>query len=120
MLKSGGKIKRLQLAKCPELEQALYMWTMEAHAHKIAVNDSVLKENAIRFARIVNANINFSDGWLNNFKKRYNICSQVLHREAALVDTVSVEEACKELINITKDYALCYIYNADKTGLTYK
>ena len=93
---------------------------MEAHAHQVAVNDAILKEKAIKLAPLVDAHMNFSDGWLNNFKKRYNIRSRVLHGEAGSVDAKSVEEAREALQKITQDYELKDIYNADETGLTYK
>lgn len=120
LLKNRGGVKRLRPAKFPELEQALFAWAMEAHAHSIAVNDAVLKEKAIQLGPLTHANMNFSDGWLHNFKKRFNIWSRVLHGEAASVDPISAEKAREDLQEVTKGYSLRDIYNADETGLTYK
>lgn len=62
----------------------------------------------------------FSAGWIDKFKKQYNIRSRLMSGEAGTVDPISAEEARKSLIEITKDYAPCDIYNADETGLMYK
>ena len=74
---------------------------MEAHAHQITANNSVIKEKAIQIAPLVKAKMNFSNGWLTNFKQRLNIQSRVLHGEVGSVDAKSVREAQAELRELT-------------------
>lgn len=95
-------MKRLRPAKFPELEQALLAWTMEAHAHQITVNNVIIREKAVQLGPLLNIHMNFSDGLLNNFKKRFNIRSRVIDGEAASFDKISAEAARKELQEITR------------------
>lgn len=120
LLKNRGSVEQLWPAKFPELEKALVSWTMEAHTHQIAVNDAILREKVVQLGHLLDAQMNFSDRWVNNFKKWFNVQSLVLHGEAAYASKISAEVALKELQEITKEYALQDIYNAQKTGLTYK
>lgn len=93
---------------------------MEAHAHYIVVNDTILKEKAIQLGPLNNADMNLSDGWLNSFKKRFNIRWRVLHGEAASVDKIRANVARQELQDTTAGYSLIVIYNTYESGLTYQ
>lgn len=68
-LRNSGNVKLLLPAELPELKQALFAWTEDAHAHQIAVNNVILREKAGQLGLLLNVNMNYSDGWLNNFKK---------------------------------------------------
>lgn len=39
--------------------------------------------------------------------------------KAASVDATNAAQDPKELVEVTKGYQLCHIYNADETGLLY-
>lgn len=117
---SGGSVKRIRQAQHPELERCLFHWILEAHAHNLAISGSVLQEKAMRFAGLLGHKMKCSKGWLDNFKKRYNIYNVNLAGEAASVSSEDADHARANLLEITKNYELRDIYNADDTGLLFR
>jgi len=68
---------RIKKAKYPELEDALYVWYCDKIYSGASVNDEILKEKAQYFgSKLYGRNgtdFKYSNGWLKNFKKRFNI-----------------------------------------------
>ena len=62
----------------------------------------------------------FSHGWLNNFKKRHNLSHHVISGESLGVNKIVTDAACLELKNITAGYNLNEIFNFDETALFYQ
>ena len=58
-----------------------------------------------------------SNGWLEKWQKRHNVCLAVLSGKAADVDPSVVSDWGERLKTISQGYALKYIFNADETGL---
>jgi hypothetical protein len=70
----SSNLKRERGAKFPEVEAALYLWMSQALASNLAISGDILKNKASYFAeRLQVTNFGRSDGWLTNFKARYNI-----------------------------------------------
>lgn len=117
---NGGGIRKQRMAKYPHLEVALYHWVIEARERDLPVNDEILRKKAQHFASILQIEMKCSDGWLTKFKKRYNLRKVTLHGEASSVNPEDVESARAEILEETKKYQPCNIYNGDETGLCYR
>jgi hypothetical protein len=67
-----------------------------------------------------NSQLSASNGWINRFKRRYNIVYRTLSGKSKTVDLeVVVGWSNYQLLQETEDYDLydTYTYNADETGL---
>ena len=62
-------------------------------------------------------NFTASNGWLEKWQKRHNVCMAVLSGEAADVDPAIVTDWNTRLESMCEGYALRDIFNADETGL---
>lgn len=62
----------------------------------------------------------FSNGWLQGFKKRNGIRQQKLQGEAASANQTAILEALPILRNKCANYPPERIYNMDETGLFYR
>ncbi len=61
-----------------------------------------------------------SNGWLESFKRHYNIRGAALSGEAASVNPDTVADWHQRLPSICEGYAPSDIFNADETGLFYR
>lgn len=66
---SGGSVKRIRRAQHPELEHCLFHSILEANAHNLSINGSILQEKAARFASLLGHKMKCSQGWLDKFEK---------------------------------------------------
>jgi len=105
------------------LENALYQW-FSINQYKLNITNEMLqfkaRELAGNFAFSGQLNtIEYSTGWLERFKKRFNIKSRFKHGEAASIPTIQNDK-----INEIKDQLSNYnpedIYNMDETALFYR
>ena len=62
----------------------------------------------------------FSNVWLEGFKKRHGIKQRIRHGEAASLDDTAVTEQILGVQTATRAYNPCDIYNCDETGLFWK
>lgn len=60
-----------------------------------------------------------SNGWLDSWKQRYSVKFACLSGESAAVNQNTVDDWSKRLVEMTKDYELKDIFNADETGLCF-
>ncbi|CAF0801582.1 unnamed protein product [Brachionus calyciflorus] len=105
----------------PELEDVLFIWFHEKREHGAIISDEILIEKAKYFGTMLNiSNFKYSDGWINKFKKRYNISSYKLHGEAGSVDQNEINSERLKLQNELKEFNLDDIYNLDETALFFK
>jgi hypothetical protein len=90
---------RNRKAKHPELEECLYMWFREMRLFNGQLADDALIEKAKKYGEMLVQiqehkeleKFRYSVGWLQKFKKRFEIIRKVLHGEAASVDMVYIE-----------------------------
>lgn len=57
VLKNSGSLKRIRPAKNWVLQETLFAWTMEAHAHHVLFEKVILKEKAIELALLSEAHM---------------------------------------------------------------
>ena len=69
--------KRIRECKYPDLERMLWLWQTMATNKGISVSDSLLIEKAKEFGQMLGicegSSFMYSEGWLEKFKKRFNL-----------------------------------------------
>ena len=56
------------------VDKTIYNWFVGKGSQKIPIDDIIIKEKALEFAKSLGlTEFRASDGWLNNWKKRYNL-----------------------------------------------
>ena len=109
----------------PLLEKALSEWFFRVEKQEGIVLDNLLVTKAQKLAKEkpelrVPPTFKFSDGWLDEFKKRHGISASVLHGEAESADMAGIEAAQTVVPELLKGYSPENIYNGDETGLYWK
>lgn len=62
----------------------------------------------------------FLPGWLDGFKKRWNIKKRKQYGELKSVDVENAQERMREIHEIVKKYPVRRVYNCDESGLFWK
>ena len=88
----------------------------------MAVSALILKTKAIDFAEKMSIeNFHASDGWLDRWKKRYNVSFKKISGEGnACTDEMTAPWAETTLPTMLSKYELNQIYNVDEFGLFYR
>src|SRR5215469_4609717 len=110
--------QREKSPKFPELEEALAIWISNASSANKTIMGEIILAKAADFAKLMNIeDFTGSIGWLNNFKKRYNIKQYNKHGEARSgpneEELVKEREKLQELIG---NFDLEDVFNCDETG----
>ena len=121
MLNPGNK-RNIWNGVLHEVEKALHNWILEHFEQGIPVSLEMIKQKAIEISRKNGGTShNFSHGWLQKFKKRFNIDYRKFCREKKGTDNENAEQWLKEqLPEILKKIDLKDIYNCDETGLYFR
>ncbi|KAH9139171.1 hypothetical protein AeRB84_016553 [Aphanomyces euteiches] len=99
--------------KYPDMETELYEWIKFWEDLKIPLVDSnVIVEKAIQLLAQKGIETALSNGWLDRFKRRYNIKSRRLYGESASTDIDVVNSGRAEMLNFVK----ADIFNMDETA----
>lgn len=120
---NAKKVKRFRQAEHPTLEKCLFTWFVQCREKHVPISGPVLQKKAEQFARKMNIPVeNFaaSNGWLGNFKKRYDLHFKSVCGESAAVDTEKCDTWKSELPTLLENYRPEDIFNADETGLFFK
>lgn len=119
---SAGTQKNFRDGSHPQLEEALNMWLSATVARKIPVSGDLLRQKAETLAlRMGITGCKFSDGWLRNFKKRYDLAFKRMCGESGSVDqTLVTNYRADKLCALLRQYPPENVFNCDETGLFYK
>ncbi|XP_066152124.1 tigger transposable element-derived protein 4-like [Euwallacea fornicatus] len=123
------KFKRLRESKHPNVDKDLLKWFSIKRSENVPITGNILKEKATELKKM-RENINsendkktsgISRGWLDRFKRRYNISSGKIHGESASISS----EITSDWINsvwpkLWQKYNTCDIFNGDEMGLFFK
>ena len=113
------KRQRLRSGSYEKLDQAIFKWLLTVRSRDEAVSTLILKNKAIDFAEKMSIeNFHASDGWLDRWKKRYNVSFKKISGEGnACTDEMNATWAETTLPTMISKYELNQIHNADKFGL---
>lgn len=118
----GPNRKRMRAATFEEIDEATFKWFCEQRAVNIPINGPIICARALKFAKMMNKeSFKASNGWLENFQKRYGIVFKSVcgeEKSAPLNDAQSWRE--KEMKMILEKFLPENIYNADEAGLFYQ
>jgi len=122
IVQQNAPIKRTRLSrlagKSSILDERMYNWFAAARSRNIPISGTILQEKAKQVADILELEqFKASNGWLESFRKRHNICFRTLSGEGALLDKGNVENWKESLPHILNGYEPCNIWNLDETGL---
>jgi hypothetical protein len=116
-----GNLRRERPSKYPTIEQALALWIDQATADNCTLSGHIVAAKAADFARRLGiADFKGSHGWLDRFKKRYNVQQYTRCGEAnsAPLETLCPQRA--ELRELLGRWDLNDVYNCDETALYWK
>ena len=113
--------KRARKSEFSEVNESLYEWYLLATSKNIYPNGPQLSEKAKEIAvKLKKEGFSASDGWLDKWKKRYNIKSKSVVGESGDVSSETVAAWKERLPVITAGYNKEDIYNLDETGCFWK
>ena len=113
--------KRARLSQLKNVDKATYKWYQKARSKNIPVTGPMLQEKAKRAnEELGDSTFKASNGWLDRFKKRYNITSKVISGEAGGVSEETVASWKERLPSILSGYSTENILNMDETGQFYR
>ena len=79
-----------------DMESALYLWFINAHAQNIIIMDNILREKAKRFGNELGiTEFGYSNGWLTRFKSRHSISCLSITSESAGIDKKLITDGRK-------------------------
>ncbi|GES96528.1 tigger transposable element-derived protein 6-like [Rhizophagus clarus] len=102
----------------PQVEEALSLWITNALSANLVINGDILREKAKFFAQQFEiTRFSASNGWMDKFKKWYNLKEHVKWGEANSAPLEILDEERNKLREILKNYDLNDVFNCDETGL---
>jgi hypothetical protein len=103
------------------IDQAMAIWVERAIDACLDINGDILKEKAKNFSVLLGIeDFKASEGWLTKFKQRHNIKQYLKQGESGSAPISELPLYREDLKNITAQYQLSDIFNADETGLFWK
>ncbi|EUC55756.1 tigger transposable element-derived protein [Rhizoctonia solani AG-3 Rhs1AP] len=112
---------RCSSVSMPQVEKALWVWIEDIERRNLRITGEIIKTKARKIAIDMGISphdmIEFSEGWLTGFKKRYGLKERVFHGEAASAPVHLIEPALKVLHDIIRPFPLEDVINVDETAL---
>lgn len=114
----------------PELDLALVEWINDVLEKNLVLTDNIIIEQAKRYYDILkkyvkyDKELEFSKGWLRNFKMNHNIKQRIMNGESNLVKREVVQKQIDTIQMIIdfflKVHGASSIWNCDESGLYWK
>ncbi|XP_067941901.1 tigger transposable element-derived protein 6-like [Watersipora subatra] len=93
----------------------------QVRSEGVPIDGSILLEKANKFLQDLGKDTTVSRGWIDRWKKRHSIGSQIVVGESAAVNVGEVEKWKEEVLTpLHQTYTYDDIFNMDETGLFYK
>ena len=109
--------KRVRSCEFSDINEALHKWYLLACSKNIYPVGPQLCEKAKEIAeRLQQSSFKASNGWLDRWKKRYNITHVKINGESGEVSGVTVESWKERVPELLQKYASENIWNLDETG----
>ncbi|KDN46325.1 hypothetical protein RSAG8_04269, partial [Rhizoctonia solani AG-8 WAC10335] len=104
----------------PNVEKALWVWVQDAERRRVHLTGDLIKAKGRRLSIEMGIRphemIDFSDGWLTRFKRRWGIKERVFHGEAASAPIELIEPSRKSLHEKIANFSLWNVINIDETA----
>ena len=115
--------KRLREGEYPHLESCLYLWFSDKVNNKVCISDDLLIAQAKVFGSLIGISdleFSYSRGWLDKYKKRFNIKLHTFSGESGGVDKDAVSKGILMLKEEIIKFKLDDVFNFDETALFYR
>lgn len=117
----NANLNSTRIEKDNELNKKVWHWFQLARAKGAPLNGSIIKEKALQYSQqLGDHTFKASDGWLNSFKTRHQICEKVISGESGAADTASAAQWKSTLRELCQGYEQKDIFNLDETGYFYR
>jgi hypothetical protein len=114
--------KRQRAVKYPMMESALVEW-FKVHQERVNLSGDLVREAGEKILNRLYPGcdaFNFSNGWLEAFKKRHGIRSYRRFGESGSVNTDVIADSLPRLRETLDKFEWKDIYNMDETGLMFR
>lgn len=109
--------KRTRESKFLDLNETLHAWFCLAVSKNVYPDGRILKEKALEIAGQLGCEeFKASNGWLDRWKKRYNVRQMKVSGESGDVSGATVDSWKERLPDILQGYSAKDILNLDETG----
>jgi hypothetical protein len=116
-----ASLRRERAPKYPNIEQALALWIDQATNDNCTLSGHILLAKAASFAqRFGIEDFKGSQGWLEKFKKRYNVQEYVRCGEANSANLLDLRQQRRDLQKVLERWDLKDVFNCDETALYWK
>lgn len=115
--------RRIREVKFPALEAALTLWVESREAMLQPITGPLIVAKAERLSDAMNLPhdaIKFSNGWIDEFKRRHSLQHYQNHGEAGSVNLTSVKEERVRMRRELQGWDLNDVFNADETSFFWK
>jgi hypothetical protein len=113
---------RQRPVQLPEVDKAMQIWTSQAVAAGLPLNDMILQQKGLEFAKMFNVEdqLRCSNGWVYRFKLRNGLQKIKLSGEANSAPIEDLPRERTRLRMLLSKYDKDDVYNADETGLFFR
>lgn len=130
--RSIDKTIRVRKGKLHNLEKALYQWVCDQFNSRVNLNGPMIRRKARRLLECTIQRgprsdigqpiscLKFSEGWLDNFKRRWKVRTIRSHGEDGDADLHAINDQLPSLRETLQSYDVKDIFNADECGLNYR
>lgn len=116
-----SNVKKIRKPVRKDVDGALLKWFSYQRSQGVPISGEILKSKAEELGRLTDNNFTCSRGWVDRFKKRYDIVAGKIHGEAASVSKENASSWIKDIWpDLRRGYKDADIFNGDETGLFYK
>ena len=113
----NARCKKARLSQLKNVDLATYECYQKARSKNIPVAGPMLQEKTKQAnEELGDATFKASNGWLDRFKKRYNITSKVISGEAGGISEDTLKSWREHLPSILSGYSTENVLNMDETG----
>lgn len=126
--KEISKKRRNRPGVAQALERVMFNWVCEQQSRRVFLNGDMIRHKAQTLLKLSNERVaedkridlKFSLGWLQKFKKRWNLRVFRSHGESGDADETAIAFAMPNLQGKISQYEAKDVFNADECGLFYR
>ena len=109
--------KRQREGEHPEEEEALYLWFNEKRLQGVMPSGGVIKEKAKQIAASKGKQLNASDGWLHNWKNRFNDELETTVSNAEVINSLKNLRTFTQKQGLSESWVKTFFNNMEKEML---